>query len=68
MTLGVLIALVVIDSLPLVAEKLPKPDEVRTISIGNGADGQGLASLVAQVMSVLDTFRANNARPVKTKD
>jgi hypothetical protein len=48
-----------IESLPLVAEKLPKPDEVRTISIGNGADGQGLASLVAQVMAVLDGFKGN---------
>jgi len=48
-----------IESLPLVAEKLPKPNELRTITIGNGADGQGLASLVAQVMAVLDGFRSS---------
>ena len=48
-----------IESLPLVAEKLPKPDEIRTIAIGNGTAGHGLASFVAQVMAVLDGFRSN---------
>jgi hypothetical protein len=52
-----------IESLPLVAEKLPKPAELRTITIGNGADGQGLASLVAQVMAVLDGFKNGHPRP-----
>jgi len=48
-----------IESLPLVAEKLPKPDELRTITIGGGGldGGHGLAGLVAQVMAVLDGFR-----------
>jgi flotillin len=53
-----------IENLPTLAEKLPKPDEVRTIAIGQGVDGQGLPALVAQVMAVLDSFRAG-ARPVE---
>jgi hypothetical protein len=49
-----------IEALPLVAEKLPKPAELRSISIGNGAgahDGQALAALVAQMLALLDGFR-----------
>jgi len=55
-----------IESLPLVAEKLPKPDELRSISIGGagGQDGQGLASVIAQVLAVLDGFaRDGNGAP-----
>jgi flotillin len=51
-----------IESLPLVAEKLPKPDEVRTISIGGNGSDQGLAGLVAQVMAVLDGFKKTDPR------
>jgi hypothetical protein len=50
-----------IEALPLVAEKLPKPAELRAISIGGGAgghDGQSLASLVAQMAAILESFRA----------
>lgn len=53
-----------IEALPLVAEKLPKPAELRAISIGGpgggGGDGAGasLASLVAQVAAILEGFRA----------
>jgi hypothetical protein len=53
-----------IEALPLVAEKLPKPQELRAISIGGGAgghDSQSLASLVAQVLAILDGFRAGGA-------
>ena len=46
-----------IASLPQVAEKLPKPDELRTITIGDGG-ASNLAGLVAQVMAVLDGFRS----------
>ena len=49
-----------IDALPLVAERLPKPNELRAISIGapGGAhDGQALTTLIAQVLGVLDGFR-----------
>lgn len=52
-----------IEALPLVAEKLPKPAELRAISIGgaagaDGGGGQSLASLVAQMAAILDSFRA----------
>jgi flotillin len=47
-----------IESLPQVAEKLPKPDELRTITIGGDGGGNNLAGLVAQVMAVLDGFRS----------
>jgi hypothetical protein len=47
-----------IEALPLVAEKLPKPNELKAVSIGNGADGQ-VASLVAQIVTLLDGFRGN---------
>jgi hypothetical protein len=47
-----------VESLPQLAEKLPKPEELRSITIGGGPDGQGLAALVAQVMAVLDGFKA----------
>jgi hypothetical protein len=49
-----------IEALPLVAEKLPKPAELRAITIGGAAgnhDGQSLASLVAQMAAILDSFR-----------
>ena len=51
-----------VDTLPAIAEKLPKPDELRTLAIGdNGArDGQALAGLVAQVMSVIELFRGRH--------
>jgi hypothetical protein len=48
-----------IESLPQVAEKLPKPTELRSISIGGaaGSHDQALASVIAQVLSVVDSFR-----------
>lgn len=51
-----------IDALPIVAEKLPKPAELKAIAIGsNGHDGQSLASLVAQLLAIVDGFRANGS-------
>jgi len=50
-----------IEALPLVAEKLPKPSELKAITIGHGAsghDGHALTSLVAQLLALLDGFRA----------
>jgi len=47
-----------IEILPQMAANMPKPDELRSVSIGNGADGQ-VSSLVAQVMALVDTFRTN---------
>jgi flotillin len=57
-----------IEALPLVAEKLPRPGELRAISIGNGAgahDGQALASLIAQLLALVDGFRGEPREPKK---
>jgi len=59
-----------IEALPLVAEKLPKPSELRAISIGHGSgahDGQALASLVAQLLALVDGFRAEPREPREPK-
>lgn len=50
----------VIDALPQIADKLPKPAELRAISIGGaagGPDASPLAQLTAQVLAVVDGFR-----------
>src|SRR5579859_4199991 len=48
----------VVAMLPQLAEKLPKPAELRSISIGNGpSESASLASLIAQVMTVVDSFK-----------
>ncbi|MBX3162286.1 MAG: hypothetical protein KF773_40350 [Deltaproteobacteria bacterium] len=51
-----------IEALPVVAEKLPKPAELRSISIGGNGHGDGnqLASLVAQMLAIVDGFRGTN--------
>ncbi len=48
-----------IQRLPEIARELPKPGELRAITIGDGAshEAHALGSLVAQVMGVLDAFR-----------
>ncbi|MBI5368732.1 MAG: hypothetical protein HZA54_16980 [Planctomycetes bacterium] len=55
-----------IETLPAIAERLPKPTELRAVTFGGGggpgagggpADGSGLAALLAQVRAVLDSFR-----------
>jgi hypothetical protein len=51
-----------IDALPQVAEKLPKPTELKAISIGHGSgahDGQALTSMIAQVLALVEGFRTN---------
>lgn len=49
-----------LEQLPVVAEKLPKPTELRMVSIGDGASGgdKSLAALVAQVTAILDGFKS----------
>jgi len=50
-----------IAALPELAAKLPKPDELRAITIGDGAgahQGQALSSLIAQVLALVDGVRA----------
>lgn len=54
--------------LPEVARQLPKPTELKSISIGGAGgaqEGQALASLVAQVVAIADAFRS---RPTPGKD
>lgn len=53
-----------------VMEKMPKPDELRTVTIGGagGTEGQSLAGVVAQVVSVVNALQGvgkNGAPPVK---
>ena len=49
----------IIESLPEVMEKMPKPDELRSVTIGGtgGTDGQSLAGVVAQVVSVVNALQ-----------
>lgn len=48
------VRLKLIESLPAIAEKLPKPDELKTLSIG-GSDA--LAGLIGGLLRALETFR-----------
>ena len=56
-----------IAALPIVAEKLPKPTELRAISIGGSGGGASeagaLAQLVAQVLAILEGFRGGGPGP-----
>jgi hypothetical protein len=45
-----------IGSLPEIMAKLPKPDELRTVTIG-GADQTCLAGLIAQLAAVVSALR-----------
>lgn len=47
----------VLESMPALLEKLPKPNEVRSVSIGSG---DALPSAVAQVMAVMDSLRKSS--------
>lgn len=49
----------IIESLPQVMEKMPKPDELRAVTIGGSgaADGQSLAGVVAQIVSVVNALQ-----------
>jgi regulator of protease activity HflC (stomatin/prohibitin superfamily) len=47
-----------IASLPTLAAALPKPNELKAVTIGpGGGEAQALTSLVGQLMSVVDTLR-----------
>lgn len=52
------VQLKLIESLPTIAEKMPKPDELKTFSIG-GQDA--LAGLVGGLLRMLETLRKPNA-------
>lgn len=53
-----------VETMPRIAEKLPKPDELRTIALGQGADSgaQALTSLVAQLFAVLEAFKSKDGQ------
>ncbi|HYH96616.1 SPFH domain-containing protein [Hyalangium sp.] len=49
-----------VELLPTIAEKLPQPQELRSISIGSGAgaqEGHALTALVAQMMALVKALR-----------
>lgn len=53
-----------IESLPEVMEKLPKPNELRSVTIGGGgADGQSLSGVVAQIVSVVNALQGVGKAP-----
>jgi hypothetical protein len=45
-----------IEALPEIVEKLPKPDELRSVTIG-GTDGSSLSGIVAELVAVLAALR-----------
>ncbi|MFT3713273.1 MAG: SPFH domain-containing protein [Archangium sp.] len=45
----------VLDAMPALLEKLPKPAELKSVSIGQG---EALPSAIAQVMAVVDTLKS----------
>ncbi len=55
-----------LEALPLIADKLPKPAELRAVSIGEapaGAQGAAaLASLVAELMTLLEAARSKTPK------
>ena len=58
-----------VELLPTIAEKLPKPHELRSVSIGMGAgaqEGQAIATLVAQMMALVKVLRPEPEPPLKT--
>jgi hypothetical protein len=48
-----------VESLPEIVERMPKPDELRAVTIG-GADGTTLAGLIAELGAVVGALRAIN--------
>jgi hypothetical protein len=57
-----------VELLPTIAEKLPKPQELRSVSIGSGAgaqEGQALTTLVAQMMALVKALRPETEVPAR---
>jgi hypothetical protein len=55
-----------VELLPAIAEKLPQPKELRSVSLGLGAgaqEGQGVATLVAQMMALLKVLGTEPSVP-----
>jgi hypothetical protein len=53
-----------LELLPVVAEKLPHPEELRSVSIGSAGtqDGQALTAFVAQMMALLGALRSGEQK------
>ena len=50
-----------IDALPSIVEKLPKPNELKSISIGGDSQPiNNLSNLMAQLMAIISTFTRDN--------
>ncbi|WP_224365644.1 SPFH domain-containing protein [Hyalangium versicolor] len=57
-----------VELLPSIAEKLPQPQELRSISIGTGAgtqEGQAVTTLVAQMLALVKALRPEPEVPKK---
>ena len=60
-----------VELLPTIAEKMPKPQELRSFSFGAGAgthEGQTLTTLVAQIMALVKALRPEAEVPLKKQD
>ena len=59
-----------VELLPTIAEKMPQPKELRSVSIGAGMgtqEGQALTTLVAQMMALVKALQPEAEAPPKTK-
>jgi hypothetical protein len=59
-----------VELLPTIAEKMPQPKELRSVSIGAGVgtqEGQALTTLVAQMMALVKALQPETEVPPKTK-
>ncbi len=60
-----------VELLPTIAEKMPQPKELRSVTIGSGAgtqEGQALTTLVAQMMELVKALRPEAEVPPKKAD
>jgi hypothetical protein len=60
-----------VELLPTIAEKMPKPQELRSFSFGSGAgthEGQALTTLVAQILALVKALRPEAELPPKKQD
>ncbi len=60
-----------VELLPTIAEKLPQPRELRSVTIGSGAgaqEGQALATVVAQLMALVKALRPEQAEAPPPKE
>ncbi|WPB82169.1 SPFH domain-containing protein [Archangium violaceum] len=59
-----------VELLPSIAEKMPRPQELRSVTIGGGAgaqEGQALTTLVAQMMALVGAMRPEGEQAAPDK-